>query len=58
MVKQTLNLSLRATEGSEAPASPRQMQLLQSRGRGGAISILQFEIRDRFVAIAPRDDKE
>jgi hypothetical protein len=29
-------MSLRATKGSEAPASPWRMQLLQSMGRGGA----------------------
>jgi hypothetical protein len=41
---------LRAGSGSEAPASPRQLQLLQSAGRGGAISFFSSETRDCFVA--------
>jgi hypothetical protein len=48
-LREIRKLSLRATKGSEAPASPRHMQLLQSRGRGGAISFFALGNPDCFA---------
>jgi hypothetical protein len=52
-VRKNMKDVIASGRGSEAPASPRHMQLFESRGRGGAISFFASVNPDCFGASLP-----